>query len=283
MTSATLAARIGTGQGGGTPGAYCPPVVVTANDFATATISTAAPFSGVLDGFNLDQITNVTVSLVGNAAVQGTVTNLNTAFLQATFDLALPQPGQYNVVAQGICGNFGFQVTGANITCLVPGQNGVNWQGVVNANVGAGTIAAVAGNGNGWNRGGHFGFAPANTEASLSFTVAPPSTTVNGYFGFFGVRNTQPNNIAFGSAGRAVYVQNGNLLVYNNTAFQSNLGAPGGPGTQVRIERNLAGQTKVFRNGVDSFTFPTNDTGAWWFASSIFRNAAIEDIELCHS
>lgn len=283
MSSATLAGRIGTGQGNNNGGGgYCPPIVIENNTFATATLSTSAPFSGLIEGFNLDQVTNITATLVGNSAVVAPVTNIQANFLTLTFDVAVPQPGQYNVTLQGLCGNFSFQVTGASVTCLIPGQNGVNWQGVVNANVGVGTLAAVPGAGNGWNRGAHFGVAPAGTEASLKFTVAQPASAPNGQFGFIGLRNNPPGNIAFGSAGRAIYLQNGLALVYNNTSFQANIGAYN-TGTEFELRRDAAGNMQVFKNAVLQFTFPTPDAGDWWFAASIFRNTSIEGIELCHS
>lgn len=283
MSSATFAGRVGTGQGGNSgPGGYCPPVVIESNSFAAVTVPTVGTLSGVLDGFNLDQITEVRVELTTNAAIVGVVTNLNVTFLQAGFTIDVPQAGVYDVLLVGTCGTFTFEITAANITCLIPDQNGVVWQGLQNVVTGAGSIAAISSTGNGWNRGGYFGFAPANTPASAKFIVAAPVSAPNGEFGFIGVRNNPQTNITFGSAGRAIYLQNGSAIVYNNTQFQQNIGGYT-VGDEFEFSRNQAGNMEILKNGTSVFTYPTPDAGTWYMCASIFRNTSVEGLELCHS
>lgn len=279
MSSATLAGRVGgpvnTGSG------YCPPPFIQSNTGAGTVFSNGNVNTVTIDGINLDQVTAINAGLTAGGSPANVVI-VSQSFTQIVFTVEPTAIGAHTATLVGICSNYAFNFDSQNITCLIPGQNGVNWQGIVNVNVSAGVLETVAGSGNGWNRGAHFGFAPANTEASLKFKVRTPASNANGNFGFIGLRNNAPANISFGSAGRAIYFANGSLNIYNNTASQGNFGTYV-VGDEFEIRRNVAGVTEVLKNGALLFTYPTNDTGTWWFASSIFRNTAIEDIQLCHS
>ena len=259
---------------------YCPPPVIVDNNSDGATVTVGDTFQTTIDGFNLDQVTSiVATSNGGNDAISGTI--LSQSFTQLVFTLTPNLEQDYTVAISGLCGDAAFQITSADILCLVPALSGSSvWQSL-SANVDVsqgGSLTIVDGNGNGWNEGGQFGTAPANTAAELSWTVAEPTSNA---FAFIGVRNSF-SGISFGSAGRAIYFANGALNVYDNTEFQSSIAGGYQAGDKFAIRRDAAGTTTIHKNdGPPLFTFPTNDSGQWIGSISGFRNSSFEDIQLC--
>lgn len=261
-------------------GSYCPALTVNSNTAQNSILSTNGAQQFTIQGFALDQITDISID-DGNGNTATAIID-SISFTELKFTIQAPAVAAYTVTAIGECEDLNWQMTGAAITCLVPGDGATSWVNQSGDGVyGLGTYATVAGGGNGWNEGGDFGSTPANVASTAKFTSDRPINNPNGDFGFIGVVANVPAKAA-GAVGRGLYFQNGQLFAYENGASLGNIGTYVN-GDQFEIDRNVAGLTTINKNGTTIFTFAGNDTDVWNLAIVVFRNSAWRDIELCHS